>query len=199
MAKLFKYRVSLPGIKGFSRVYLLSDSTSLYAFHKAMRSDMDFPLDQIIVFKAVDENGEALARFSTRDLGHGTIDAVTIEDCRRGGLDHFHYFYDTTNRKSVLVDFVEEVVLAKVFIAPLLLEAESLGPNPIEFEKGYVAIEDLPDEKRKKIMKGVDGEDEDLDDEDDFDEEEDEDQEGGYGDAYESGYAEETEEIYGED
>lgn len=196
MAKLYKYRVSLPGIKGFARVYLLSDSSSLYVFHKAMRSDMDFPLDQIVLFKAVDEKGEAKARFSVKDLGCGTIDAVTIGDCRREGLDHFHYFYDTTNRKSVLVDFVEEVVLARTLSAPLLLEAESLGPNPVEFEKGYVAIEDLPDEKRKKIMKGVDEEDEEeMDDEDDFDGEEDEfGNEYGdeYGGEYENDYADEA-------
>ena len=52
------------------------------------------------------------------------------------------------------------------------------GPNPIEFENGYVAFEDLPDDKKK------DPDDEDFDDDDDDDVEEDDD---------------ETEEIYGDD
>ena len=60
---------------------------------------------------------------------------------------------------------------------PLLVETK--GPNPIEFENGYVAFEDLPDDKKK------DPDDDDFED-DDFEDDEDE------GD-------DETEEIYGDD
>ena len=60
-------------------------------------------------------------------------------------------------------------------IYPLLVETK--GPNPIEFENGYVAFEDLPDDKKK------DPDDDDFDDDDDAVEEEDD----------------ETEEIYGDD
>ena len=54
--------------------------------------------------------------------------------------------------------------------------AESKGPNPIEFENGYVAFEDLPDRQRH-----LPGEEDDLDDDEDFEdeeEEEDEDEDG---------------------
>jgi hypothetical protein len=44
-------------------------------------------------------------------------------------------------------------------IYPLLVESK--GPNPIEFENGYVAFEDLPDDKKK------DPDDDDFDDDDD--------------------------------
>ena len=60
---------------------------------------------------------------------------------------------------------------------PLLVEQK--GPNPIEFENGYVAFEDLPDEKRK------DPDDEDFEDDDDDDIEEEAD--------------DETEELYDEE
>ena len=53
--------------------------------------------------------------------------------------------------------------------------AETKGPNPIEFENGYVAFEDLPDKQRH--LPGEE-EDEDFDDED-FDEEEEEEDEDG--------------------
>ena len=45
-------------------------------------------------------------------------------------------------------------------IYPLLVETK--GPNPIEFENGYVAFEDLPDDKKK-----------DPEDDDDFEEDDD--------------------------
>ena len=173
-----KYRVSLPGLKGFARVYEVKQTTSLYSFHKQMRADMDFPQDQVVLFKAFDADGDVAARYSVfQDFGFGTIDGVTLGQCHKRGEDKFIYFYDTTNVKSVIVTFEGEGELRNNAIYPLLVETK--GPNPIEFENGYVAFEDLPDDKKK------DPEDDDFDeDDDDFVEEEEDD---------------ETEEIYGED
>lgn len=39
---LYKYRVTLAGIKGFYRVYEMGGETTLYEFHKQMRADMEF-------------------------------------------------------------------------------------------------------------------------------------------------------------
>ena len=74
---ILRYRVSLPGLKGFARVYELKDTTTLYSFHKQMRADMDFPQDQLVLFKAFDADGGVSARYGVFDLGSGTIDAIT--------------------------------------------------------------------------------------------------------------------------
>ena len=175
---ILKYRVSLPGIKGFARVYEVKGSASLYSFHKQMRADMDFPQDQVVLFKAFDKDGEVAARYSVfTDFGFGTIDHVTAEQCHKRGEDKFIYFYDTTNVKSVIVTFEGVAEERRNVIYPLLVETK--GPNPIEFENGYVAFEDLPDDKKK------DPDDDDFED-DDFEDDEDE------GD-------DETEEIYDDD
>ena len=175
---ILRYRVSLPGLKGFARVYELKDTTTLYSFHKQMRADMDFPQDQVVLFKAFDKTGNVAARYSVfTDFGLGTIDDVTAGMCHKRGEDKFIYFYDTTNVKSVIITFEGEGELRKNVIYPLLVESK--GPNPIEFENGYVAFEDLPDDKKK------DPDDDDFDDDDDDDVEMEED--------------DETEEIYGDD
>ena len=175
---ILSYRVSLPGIKGFARIYEVKDTASLYSFHKQMRADMDFPQDQVVLFKAFDAEGNVAARYSVfTDFGFGTIDHVTAGECHKKGEDKFIYFYDTTNVKSVIVTFEGETELRKGVVYPLLVETK--GPNPIEFENGYVAFEDLPDDKKKD----PDDEDfEDFDDDDDASEEDDD-----------------TEEIYGDD
>ena len=175
---ILRYRVSLPGIKGFARIYEVKDTASLYSFHKQMRADMDFPQDQVVLFKAFDAEGNVAARYSVfTDFGFGTIDHVTAGECHKKGEDKFIYFYDTTNVKSVIVTFEGETELRKGVVYPLLVETQ--GPNPIEFENGYVAFEDLPDDKKKD----PDDEDfEDFDDDDDASEEDDD-----------------TEEIYGDD
>ena len=160
------------------RVYEVKGNASLYSFHKQMRADMDFPQDQVVLFKAFDKDGEVAARYSVfQDFGFGTIDSVTAEQCHKRGEDKFIYFYDTTNVKSVIITCEGTADERRNVIYPLLVETK--GPNPIEFENGYVAFEDLPDDKKKNP------DDDDFDDDDDVDAEEDSD--------------DDTEEIYGEE
>ena len=173
---ILRYRVSLPGLKGFARVYEVKATSSLYSFHKQMRADMDFPQDQVVLFKSFDAAGNVAARYSVfTDFGFGTIDDVTAGECHKRGEDKFIYFYDTTNVKSVIVTFEGETQVRPHEVYPLLVETK--GPNPIEFENGYVAFEDLPDDKKK------DPDDDDFEDDDDVAEESDD----------------ETEELYDED
>ncbi len=167
---ILRYRVSLPGIKGFARVYEVKETASLYSLHKQMRADMDFPQDQVVLFKAFDKDVNVAARYSVfTDFGFGTIDNVTAGQCHKRGEDKFIYFYDTTNVKSVIVTFDGEGQERKNVLYPLLVETK--GPNPIDFENGYVAFEDLPDEKRKDPD---DDDFEDFDDDDEADEGDDE-------------------------
>lgn len=174
---ILKYRVSLPGIKGFARVYEVKDTASLYSLHKQMRADMDFPQDQVVLFKAFGPDGEVAARYSVfTDFGAGTIDSVTAGQCHKKGEDKFIYFYDTTNVKSVIVTFDGVGEERRNVLYPLLVESK--GPNPIDFENGYVAFEDLPDDKKKDP------------DDDDFEEDFEDDEEEADDD---------TEEIFGDD
>ena len=143
---ILRYRVSLPGIKGFARVYELKSTTTLYEFHKRMRDDMDFSHDQLIQFKGLDKNGGLVARYGMFDLGAGVVDEVTLEDTVKKGIVQFTYFYDVTDKKSVVVTCEGEVDEVPGKVYPALVETK--GPNPIEFENGYVAYEDLPDEQK---------------------------------------------------
>jgi len=175
---VFQIRVTLTGIKGFFRVYHVNGATTLYTLHKQMRSDMEFPQDQLIMFKALDPLGEVVGRYGLFDLGSVSVDQISLEKAVKAGATDFVYFYDVTNRKSVNITVEGEV--EGVTVRPdYPVIVSSKGPNPIEFENGYVAYEDLPDEMRhlpgEKPKDGLDLDDEDFDDEDDEDEEEEDD------------------------
>ena len=142
---VYQYRVTLTGIKGFFRLYCMRPETTLYTFHKQMRADMEFAQDQLILFKALDAAGNVVARYGQFDLGSGTVDTVTVAQTVKIGVASFVYFYDVTNRKSVNVTFEGEVE-GVAGTSPYILETK--GPNPIDFENGYVAYEDLPNEQR---------------------------------------------------
>ena len=172
---VFKLRVTLAGIKGFFRVYHVHGATTLYTLHKQIRADLEFPQDQLIMFKALDVTGAVVGRYGLFDLGWGTVDQTSLEKALKSGATDFVYFYDVTNRKSVNITIEGEADGARVSPDfPVL--AESKGPNPIEFENGYVAFEDLPDKQRH--LPGEEDED-DLDDEDFEEEEEEEEDEDG--------------------
>lgn len=165
----YRFRVSLPGIKGFARVYELAPGNTLYSFHKQMLADMEFPQDQVVLFKAFDKDGTLVARYATFDLGDGSIEHITAAHIAKAGIASFVYFYDTTNKKSVIITLEGEGVSATS--KPVLLEGK--GPVPEEFFNGYVAFEDLPPEKRRVPSEDnddIDGEDDDAEEEDDGDE-----------------------------
>ena len=176
----YRYRVTLEGIKGFFRVYLVNSANSLYTLHKQLRADLEFPQDQQILFKAFDEGGNVAGRFALMPLpGNKAVDEVSLADTVKAGIVKFQYFYDVASKKSVTVTFEGEDTTKEVQLPEIV---ETKGPLPIEFEHGYVAFEDLPDNRRRLpgekkeggllAMLGLED-----DDEDDEDEEEDEDEE----------------------
>ena len=169
----FRIRVSLPNIKGFARIYVLDGKNTLYLFHKQMLSDMEFPPDQMVLFKGFDTNGTLVARYATFDLGQGSIEHISIQHLVNEGITECVYFYDTTNKKSVIVT-IEGEADGKVSVPTLI---ESKGPNPEAFLNGYVAFEDLPPEKQRLYNSGEEDEEEDDDTGGDGDEDEDPDDE----------------------
>lgn len=166
----YKYRVTLEGIKGFFRLYVLNGSNTLYLFHKQLRSDLEFPLDQPILFKALDGEGNVVARYALIDIGFKAVDEVSIEDSIRAGAVKFVYFYDVKSKKSVNIT-LEGPCEQKVSLPTVI---ESKGPVPLEFENGYVAFEDLPEDKKKPPLTDEDiAEDAELEDEEEEDEKDD--------------------------
>jgi hypothetical protein len=189
---IYQFRVTLPGIKGFYRIYKVNSANTLYSFHKQLQADLEFPADQPILFKAMD--GETvLARYALVNLGFGVVDEVSLAKALKEGADHFEYFYDTKAKKKVIITLEGQEPGNEVSVPTLMNDMK--GPLPIEFENGYVAFEDLPQEKRKlpgekSALEMLLGGDDDEDDED-LEDEEDEDDDDEEGD-------DETEEIYDE-
>lgn len=175
---VYQFRVTLPGIKGFYRIYKVNSANTFYSFHKQLQADLLFPADQPILFKAYDADQNVLARYALIDLGFGIVDDVTIGKSIAGGAVTFDYFYDTKAKKRIIIT-LEATEEGNAITIPTLSD-DMKGPEPAAFDNGYVAYEDLPQEKRKpsgerNLLAAILGEedDEDLDDEDEDEEEDD--------------------------
>ena len=162
-------KITLPKIKGFLRLYKAAGATTLYTVHHRLRADLEFPQDQLILFKALGANEAVVARWGLFDIGDGAVEEISLSAALEKGVTHFVYFYDVSNRKSVQIDIYEDDSPSPK--ADKLLLTETKGPVPQEFENGFVALEDLPVEKQKLPSE----DDFDLDDED-FDEEDEDDE-----------------------
>ena len=121
---ILRFRVSLPGLKGFARVYEVKSTMTLYEFHKVMRDDMSFPNDQLIQFKGLDQSGSLVARYGMFDLGSGAADEVTVLDTVEKGIASFTYFYNVTDRKSVILTYEGEVEEVPGRSYPCLVETK---------------------------------------------------------------------------
>lgn len=181
---IYQFRVTLPGIKGFYRIYKVNSANTFYSFHKQLQADLTFPADQAILFKAYDSNQEVLARYALIDLGFGAVDDVTIGQAVAQGAESFDYYYDTKAKKRIILTIEAEEAGNAVKVPTLLDDAK--GPEPAAFDNGFVAFEDLPKEKRRLPGEEKDGlsrlldalgDDDDDDDEDFDDEDEDEENE----------------------
>lgn len=174
---VYKYCVTLQGLKGFAREYEINGNTTLYTLHKRLREDLEFPHDLLILFKALGGNGELVARYGEFDLGFGSIDEVSLEQTIEAGVASFVYFYDAENRKSVIITLSGLAENQNVSESnPVLVFTK--GPVPSEFENGYVAFEDLPEDQRHPRLSSVSAsDDDDFDEDDSSDEDEDDDRE----------------------
>ena len=121
---VYRYRITLAGIKGFFRVYAVNARNSLYTFHKQLCSDLEFQLDQPVLFKALDGDGAVIARYALVDIGYGTIDDITFADAVKAGAASFQYFYDVRSRKSVIVT-LEGQDTGDAVQQPVLLESKT--------------------------------------------------------------------------
>ena len=195
---IYQFRVTLPGIKGFYRIYKVNSANTLYSFHKQLQADLTFPADQAILFKAYDSHQEVLARYALIDLGFGTVDDITIGQTVSQGIESFDYYYDTKAKKRIILTLEASEAGNEIKVPTLLDDAK--GPEPAAFDNGFVAFEDLPKEKRRlpddeesglsRLLDALGDDDEDYDDEEDEDyDEEDEDED----------YDEEDEDDYEED
>lgn len=95
------------GNKQFQREYEIKTTATLYDFHNFMVSDLAFAPDQLVIFRGADANGVIRSEYGLFNMGDGTIDAVSLQECvQKKGEVKFEYVYDIFNRRSMILELV---------------------------------------------------------------------------------------------
>ena len=63
------YKATITKSKVFLREYLLESDMSLYRLHEFLCSDLEYSLDQMVYFEALDKKGNPLKRYGLFDFG----------------------------------------------------------------------------------------------------------------------------------
>ena len=91
---IHQYKATLPNRKAFVRVYEIRASTTLYTLHLFLQNDLSFAPDQQVFFRSVDNEGKSLCEYGLFDMGHGSMDQVSLEVLHQEGVRVIQYVFD---------------------------------------------------------------------------------------------------------
>ena len=99
---IYRFKATIPGSKLFMREYEIPGDYSLFKLHTWLTSQFEFNPDQIVAFRGINATGKSKSLYGLFDMGDGSMDAVTIEQCIKKGETFIQYIYNI-QRGSVIV------------------------------------------------------------------------------------------------
>ncbi|MDD2419078.1 MAG: hypothetical protein EOM16_01345 [Bacteroidia bacterium] len=138
-----RYKATIQGNKIFMREYEVKESSSLYAFHTFLQNDLGFSPDQMVIFRALNNNGKVVKEFGLFDLGDGAMDRVTLESLGRSNLTNLEYVYDMFKDRAISLELLSKGELMPKRSYPRLIAER--GKNPDQFSDNYDDFEQLMD------------------------------------------------------
>ncbi|MBQ7222357.1 MAG: hypothetical protein IJS02_02695 [Bacteroidales bacterium] len=132
---VYKYKVTIAGVKSFFRDYELKPETTLFRLNSYIMNDLDFSPDQMVLFCGLNEKGESTSRYGLFDLGSGSMDRVTLKDTLAKKENVLHYFYDLRRNKFLVLTFIEECDENPRLTYPRTVAEK--GRNPEQFADKY--------------------------------------------------------------
>ena len=131
---IYRFKATMRGNKQFLREYEISSSATLYDFHNFLIGDLAFSPDQLVIFRGVDKDGVVCSEYGLFDMGDGTIDNITLQECVRKGEIVFEYVYDIFNRRSMLITFTGESEEMPKESYPRLVSERGIRPDQFSSE-----------------------------------------------------------------
>ncbi|MBR0533802.1 MAG: hypothetical protein IJK19_03825 [Bacteroidales bacterium] len=132
---IYKIRATIPSSKVFVREYEIPANMSLFNFNKFIINDLCFSSDQIVVYRAIDDNGKMAAVYGLFDLGYGSMDKVSFEQLVEKGQNVLQFCYDMHNNSCIVLTIVgEELENPRSHYPQTVLEK---GHNPDQFSAKY--------------------------------------------------------------
>ena len=136
-----RLKATLPGHKGFFRVYEVKPDMKLYSFQKFLMNDLSFAPDQICLFKGVDQDGVVVSEYGLFDMGDGSMDTISFETLIRRGERRLLWFFDLFGKRYLQFDFEDESEYVSRYSYPRLISERGINPN--QFSKEYEDFEDI--------------------------------------------------------
>lgn len=172
MAKVYKFKVTLPGNKIFFREYEIKGDTTLFALHKFLVNDLEFAPDQMFAFKGFTKDSKAKSTYGLINYGSGTVDRTTVDMALEKGEEILLYIYDIKKARFLQLTLIEEVEVSPRASYPRVTGERGRLPSQFSSNKDVEALEAQQAEGEEDKEERIAEEDDGFDEEDEgFDEE----------------------------
>lgn len=175
IAMIYRYRATIPESKVFFRVYDVPSGMTLFDLHSFILNNLEFTPDQMVCFEAYGPTGKRTSQYALFDLGHGSMDKVTLEMLAEREENVINYVFDLRTGRIVRLEFLGEAEFSAKLDYPCAVDGK--GVNPDQFSAKYEDAEPISlSPSKKSRASDPDDDDEEFDDDDDEFDDEDEDE-----------------------
>jgi hypothetical protein len=129
---VYRFKITAVFPKDFLRIVEIKDSQTLYTLHEHLQSDLGYAPDQMIVFRTLDKKGGEKNKYGLFDMGHGSIDTLTMAELRRRNELNMQYIFDIRNDRFLNIAFIEEDEASPRKVYPLTADEKGLPPDQFD-------------------------------------------------------------------
>ena len=118
--------------KDFMRVVEIKAAQTLYTLHEHLQNDLGYAPDQMVVFRTLNEKGKVKKQYGLFDIGHGSIDTLTLAELKARNELNMQYIFDIRNDRFLKIEFIETGEASPRKAYPLT--ADERGSPPDQFD-----------------------------------------------------------------
>jgi hypothetical protein len=144
------YKATITKSKVFFREYHLESDMTLYHLHEFLCGDLEYSLDQMVYFEALDKKGNPVKRYGLFDFGDGSMDTVTLQSTIDNQELVLRYVYNVPMNLSFILTFVSEQEFNRKLSYPCLVNEK--GRIPDQFSAQYEDFEEYSDYGRSSFV-----------------------------------------------
>lgn len=140
---IYRYKATLPRHKNFIRIYEVKSNATLSTLHLFLQNDLSFSPDQLLFFRAYNENGDLMRECGLFDTGFGSMDQIRLETLQKQGESLLHYVFDIFKGRYLELRFdgSEEEVWRRSYPRTIF----ERGGNPDQFGEDPLLFDEAED------------------------------------------------------
>lgn len=126
---IYRYKATIKGCKDFMREYELDSSMTLFQLRTFLNYDLGFTQNQPCMFVNLDAKGNVSRRIGLFDIGDGSMDKVSVENCISCEETVLRYVYNMSMSLAIELENVGTADFNPRYSYPMLVAEKGCPPQ----------------------------------------------------------------------